>query len=195
MTKWCRSGVRLAAPGLSLRNDSCAGGRSAGAPKRRDVPPLDTPRGCDERGGVRLVPYKAQPPTLVLRLEQGPPVYGFRRDRHKCLVVSITSRSRACLRHRVTPHSFQLWRSPRLSNLQPQDIKGRKRVNSLMAKYSATEARYRPAVPGAKRRCSNCLNYQEAESRCTRVGGTIKPNVVCSLWKLKTPPIVDLVCN
>jgi hypothetical protein len=62
-----------------------------------------------------------------------------------------------------------------------------------MAKYSQTEARYRPAISGAKRRCSNCINYQEAESRCTMVEGTIKPNFVCNLWKLKTPPNVEAI--
>ena len=47
------------------------------------------------------------------------------------------------------------------------EIKGRKRVKSAMAKYSETEVRYRPAIAGAKRRCNNCINYQEAESGCT----------------------------
>ena len=58
---------------------------------------------------------------------------------------------------------------------------------SAMAKYSETEVRYRPAIAGAKRRCNNCINYQEAESGCTMVEGSIKPNFVCNLWKLKTP--------
>jgi hypothetical protein len=73
-------------------------------------------------------------------------------------------------------------------NLQPHrgmEIKGRKRVKSAMAKYSETEVRYRPAIAGAKRRCSNCINYQKAESGCTMV--EVKPNFVCNLWKLKTP--------
>ena len=60
-----------------------------------------------------------------------------------------------------------------------------------MAKYSATEVRYRLAISSAKRRCSTCINYQEAESRCTMVEGTIKPNFVCNLWKLKTPPTME----
>jgi len=54
-----------------------------------------------------------------------------------------------------------------------------------MAKYSKTEASYRPAMGAAKRRCSNCINYQEAESGCTMVEGSINANFVCNLWKLK----------
>ena len=66
------------------------------------------------------------------------------------------------------------------------EIKGRKRVKSATAKYSETEVRYRPAIAGAKRRCNHCINYQEAESGCTMVEGSIEPNFVCSLWKLKS---------
>jgi hypothetical protein len=57
-----------------------------------------------------------------------------------------------------------------------------------MAKYSITEVRYRPAIGAAKRRCSTCLNHQEAESGCTMVEGRIKPNFVCNLWKFTPPP-------
>jgi hypothetical protein len=60
-----------------------------------------------------------------------------------------------------------------------------------MAKYSKTEANYRPAMGAAKRRCSNCINYEEAESGCTMVEGSIEPNFVCNLWKLK--PLDQLV--
>ena len=77
-----------------------------------------------------------------------------------------------------------------MEDLQPHrgmEIKGRKRVKSAMAKYSETEVRYRPAIAGAKRRCNNCINYLEAESGCTMVEGSIKPNFVCNLWKFKTP--------
>ena len=59
-----------------------------------------------------------------------------------------------------------------------------------MTKYSETEVNYRPAIPGGERHCSSCINYEEAESGCTMVEGTIKPNFVCNLWKLKTPPLM-----
>jgi hypothetical protein len=67
------------------------------------------------------------------------------------------------------------------------EINGRKRVESTMAKYSKPEVHYRPTIGGAKRRCSNCINYREAESGCTMVEGSIEPNFVCNLWKLKPP--------
>jgi hypothetical protein len=34
---------------------------------------------------------------------------------------------------------------------------------------------HRPAIGGAKRRCANCISYQETESGCTVVEGSIKP--------------------
>jgi hypothetical protein len=71
------------------------------------------------------------------------------------------------------------------------EINGIKRVQSTMAKYSKPEVSYRPAIGGAKRRCSNCINYQETESGCTMVEGSIKPNFVCNLWKLKLPPALE----
>jgi len=71
------------------------------------------------------------------------------------------------------------------------EINGIKRVESTMAKYSKPEVSYRPAIGGAKRRCSNCINYQETESGCTMVEGSIKPNFVCNLWKLKLPPDLE----
>jgi len=71
------------------------------------------------------------------------------------------------------------------------EINGRKRVQSTVAKYSKPEVSYRPAIGGAKRRCSNCINYQETESGCTMVEGSIKPNFVCNLWKLKLPPALE----
>jgi hypothetical protein len=71
--------------------------------------------------------------------------------------------------------------------LRGMEIKGRKRVESTMAKYSKPEVHYRPTIGGAKRRCSNCINYREAESGCTMVEGSIEPNFVCNLWKLKPP--------
>ena len=66
------------------------------------------------------------------------------------------------------------------------EINGRSGVESTMAKYSKPEVNYRPATGGAKRRCSNCINCQEAESGCTMVEGSIEPNFVCNLWKLKS---------
>jgi len=56
-----------------------------------------------------------------------------------------------------------------------------------MAKYWKTEVSYRPSIASAKRRCISCLNYQEAETGCAMVEGSIKPNCVCNLWKLKPP--------
>ena len=67
-------------------------------------------------------------------------------------------------------------------------------ASRTMAKYSATEVNYRRSSPGGKRHCGSCINYLEAESRCTMVEGTIKPNFVCNLWKLKTPPTVRPLC-
>jgi len=66
-------------------------------------------------------------------------------------------------------------------------LANRGRVESLMAKYSQTEVQYRPAIGGAKRYCVNSANYQEAENGCTMVDGSVKPNFVCNLWKLKPP--------
>ena len=57
----------------------------------------------------------------------------------------------------------------------------------LRVASALTKVRYRPAIAGAKRRCNHCINYQEAESGCTMVEGSIKPNFVCNLWKFKTP--------
>src|SRR5262249_49908221 len=71
------------------------------------------------------------------------------------------------------------------------EINGRKRVQSTMAKYSKPEVSYRPAIGGAKRRCSNCINYQENENGCTMVEGRIKPNNFCNLLKLKLPPPLE----
>ena len=53
------------------------------------------------------------------------------------------------------------------------------------------EVLYRPAIGGAKRRCSNCISYQEAQGGCTVVDGSIDPNFVCNFWKLKPPPDLD----
>jgi hypothetical protein len=33
----------------------------------------------------------------------------------------------------------------------------------------------------------SCINNQAAESGCTVVEGSIEPNFVCNLWKLKPP--------
>jgi hypothetical protein len=35
------------------------------------------------------------------------------------------------------------------------------RVESTMTKYSKPEVHYRPIIGGAKRRCGNCINYQD----------------------------------